>query len=349
MSYQQLKPRKRGKKWEVRWREGEARPAESFDSYAAALTFADQKRKDLRAGKPSPVAGQLFGSVVDLYIEKKEIPQRADTNAAYLSFIKCHIRPRWEKQPIARLVESPLEIRSWLENLPLAPKTKVHIRSIMYRLFDTAMLYKVIPQGRNPIEFVRLKSGKRSKVPKILTADQCRTIRKNLPAPYSIMLLVVQCFGLRASEMLALKWSDFDFAGGTVTISRGIVSGVLGDCKTEYSAKPLPMCEEVAKVLLCWREATQFAKDEDWVFASPFSAGQMPYAYTPIRERLPKGIGLHTFRHTYRSLLSKRGTPMGVQKDLLRQSDIRTTMNVYGGTLTEDMREAHTEVSRMVM
>jgi len=32
----------------------------------------------------------------------------------------------------------------------------------------------------------------------------------------------------------------------------------------------------------------------------------------------------------------------------MRHSDIRTTMNVYGDALTDDMREAHEKVVKMV-
>jgi integrase len=40
---------------------------------------------------------------------------------------------------------------------------------------------------------------------------------------------------------------------------------------------------------------------------------------------------------------------MGTQKDLLRHSDISTTMNVYGHALTPDMRLAHEDlVSKIV-
>ena len=38
------------------------------------------------------------------------------------------------------------------------------------------------------------------------------------------------------------------------------------------------------------------------------------------------------------------GTPVGVQQKLMRHSDIRTTMNIYGHAATEDMREAHNKI-----
>jgi integrase len=46
-------------------------------------------------------------------------------------------------------------------------------------------------------------------------------------------------------------------------------------------------------------------------------------------------------RHSYRSWLDAAGTPIAVQQKLMRHSDIRTTMNVYGDVVTDEMSQAH--------
>jgi len=43
------------------------------------------------------------------------------------------------------------------------------------------------------------------------------------------------------------------------------------------------------------------------------------------------------------------GTQVGVQQKLMRHSDIRTTMNIYGDADTEDMREAHNKIVGLAM
>lgn len=42
--------------------------------------------------------------------------------------------------------------------------------------------------------------------------------------------------------------------------------------------------------------------------------------------------------------LDSVGTPVGVQQRLMRHSDIRTTMNIYGDAVTPNMREAHDKI-----
>ncbi|HEX8837447.1 MAG TPA: hypothetical protein VF748_10965 [Candidatus Acidoferrum sp.] len=87
---------------------------------------------------------------------------------------------------------------------------------------------------------------------------------------------------------------------------RGIVDTVVSDVKTEYSRAGMPLDPALAEVLLNWQRVTTFDKPDDWVFASPFKAGTMPWQRWRVQQRqiapaaLRCGIGhigWHTFRH----------------------------------------------------
>lgn len=52
-------------------------------------------------------------------------------------------------------------------------------------------------------------------------------------------------------------------------------------------------------------------------------------------------------RHTYRSWLDSVGTSLAVQQKLMRHADIRTTMNVYGDVVTDEVRQAQGKVARL--
>ena len=56
-------------------------------------------------------------------------------------------------------------------------------------------------------------------------------------------------------------------------------------------------------------------------------------------------MGTHTFRHMYRSWLDAVGTPIAVQQKMMRHSDIRTTMNIYGDVVTDEMSTAGLKVA----
>ena len=55
-------------------------------------------------------------------------------------------------------------------------------------------------------------------------------------------------------------------------------------------------------------------------------------------------LGTHAFRHTYRSWLDAVGTSIAVQQKLMRHSDIRTTLNIYGDVVTDEMEQDHSKV-----
>jgi hypothetical protein len=95
-----------------------------------------------------------FGSVIARY-EKEEMPERHSTSCAYRSNIKVHIRPRWSDTPLNSV--KSMAVEDWLKRLPLAPKTRSHIRSLMHTLFECAQRWELTE--KNPIKLVRVKGG----------------------------------------------------------------------------------------------------------------------------------------------------------------------------------------------
>jgi integrase len=90
----------------------------------------------------------------------------------------------------------------------------------------------------------------------------------------------------------------------------------------------------------------EFSADSDFVFASPFMAGEKPYTpwnmqhnhLSPAAVKAGLGpIGWHTLRHTYRAWLGDNGEALTVQKELMRHASIQTTLNTYGGGMMDSI------------
>ena len=257
----------------------------------------------------------------------------------------------------------------------------------MHRLYEKAMLWEMVDLERNPMQLVEVKGiSKRRKKPLILTVDQYHCILSLLPQPYHTMVVVAQCLGLRAEEILALHWSDIDFNRRVVRVSRAVVHGRTKTVKTEYSEDELPLDPDFAGILLDWKIR---APESELVFpshitgrpfhASPDSTGLHPpcgmllgrlykvlgggWRLVSARNRetcspapgalacsrkLRAGRVAHV-RHAHRSWLDATGAPMGVQQKLMRHAQISTTMNVYGNALMDSKREANSRVARMAL
>jgi integrase len=111
----------------------------------------------------------------------------------------------------------------------------------------------------------------------VLTVEETQRLLSALSIKERTMVLMAVGTGLRRSELFALKWKDVDFAAKHLSVTRSIVSQVVGICKTEASQKPVPLHESLAQALLEWHKQSSYRKREDWVFASPHSNGKRPY------------------------------------------------------------------------
>ena len=135
-------------------------------------------------------------------------------------------------------------------------------------------------------------------------------------------------------------------------VQQGVVNGRIGKVKTEASQDEVPLDPSFAEALLRWKGD----RTSGLVFPSPKTGGCY---YSGMIQRLilkPKGaaigipgLGWHTFRHTYRSLLDDTGAPIGVQQKLMRHSNVATTMNVYGNATTKAKQQANSKVVQMVL
>jgi integrase len=60
-------------------------------------------------------------------------------------------------------------------------------------------------------------------------------------------------------------------------------------------------------------------------------------------------VSTHCMRHTFRSWLDAVGTAIAVQQKMMRHADIKTTMNVYGDVVTDEMAIASSKVTDLAL
>lgn len=292
--------------------------------------------------------------VVEQFRVEKMPRLRHSTQRVTELWIRKYLLAHWGSKPITDLHPRPVEL--WLESLPLAPKTRGHLRELLHRMVDYAMWLGAIPVGTNPISLVTVRgSSKRRKRPRSLTVEEFHTLSKHLGDPFRTMALVQLCLGLRVSELLALRWRDVDWMGSKINVEHGIVNQHLDSVKTEGSRKTMTLDPQLLALLSAWKQATEFREADDWLFPSPVKLGRLPYSYTGYWRALQTAaekaglgrIGTHSFRHTYRSWLDAVGAAITVQQRLMRHSDIQTTLNIYGDVVTDEMAQANAKVASL--
>ncbi len=346
---------KRRKTWNYLWYEGPTRRSkrigtkQEFPTKAAA--WQEVGRLATQAKPQTEVKVDTVRSVIHRY-EAERMPARDSTARVYRSFLKNHILPKWADTEIQAVQRRPVEL--WLRELPLSPKSKTHVRSLMHGLVEFAMWSGLLDISRNPISLVQ-NVGATRKVRKArsLTVEQFQALLKELHEPFATMALLCVCLGLRISEALALQWADVDWSGSRLSVKRGIVEQIVGDLKTQGSARTFHLTPELLDRLISCKQRSEFSELGDWIFASPIKLGRLPFSYSGIWRELERAsiaanvghLGTHSFRHTHRSWLDAVGTSVAVQQKMMRHSDIRTTMNIYGDVVTDEMEMAGMKVS----
>lgn len=346
---------KRRKTWNYLWYDGPTRRSkrigtkQDFPTKAAAWKAVER----LEVQQPKTENGDTVRSVIARY-EAERMPSRHSTARVYRSFLTNHILPEWGDKSISALQPRPVEL--WLRGLPLSPKSKTHVRSLMHGLVEFAMWSGLLDISRNPISLVQNKGATRkTRKARSLTTEQFHALLAELHEPFATLALLSVCLGLRISEALALKWADLDWLGSRLSVRRGIVEQVVGDVKTEGSARSFVLTVELLKRLRTWKQKSEFADSEDWIFASPIKLGRLPYSYTGVWRELVRAseaakighLGTHAFRHTHRAWLDAVGTSIAVQQKMMRHTDIRTTMNIYGDVVTDEMKTAGLKVAQL--
>jgi integrase len=307
------------------------------------------------ANEQTNVSVATIGDVISRY-KREELPRvRKCTAHAYESWLDLHIYPKWSEVRTDKF--NAYEFKLWLEGLTLSGKSRAEIKGMMGRLFRCAMLWGYAHKTENPMKLFRLWDVRRKSKPRILTVTEFQLLIANLEEPFRTMACLAQFQALRISELLALKWSDIDWFEKTVSIQRSLVLGDVNAPKTLASEAVRPLEDGEIEMLKAHRTRSEFTKDTDYIFASPHSGGDLPYHYTSVIWKLqlackaagiPK-IGTHTFRHTARAWAGELGIPLSVIKDMHRHENIATTMNVYGGTVPDALREAHKRLVDLVV
>jgi len=327
---------------------------------AIALKAARALRIDANSQTPLAESGPETIAELVAHYRLKELKEDSHsrksfpTRAAYRSYLDNWVLPRWGELKLDQI--KPVTVEQWLDGIKRAKATRAKIRNLMSALFSHAMRYEWT--DKNPIKLVR-QSAKRERIPDVLELAELQLLLTKLETRERTLVLLAAATGLRVSELLGIRWADVDFDTLELSVTRSIWHQKIGECKTEASAKPVPLDGYMAEDLLQWRKKSPYPMQEDWVFASPTMKGEQPYWPDNLMKRyikpvarangIYKNIGWHTFRHTFGTLLKANGEDVKTVQELLRHANSRITLDVYTQAVGSNKRAAQSKVVRMMI
>lgn len=248
----------------------------------------------------------------------------------------------------------------------LSGKTVMQYHRIIHKSLSTAYKMQIIP--KNPAEFVEVPRVKKYKanVYDIKEVRQLLASVKNtrLEVPVNLALGL----GLRAGEILGLRWSDIDFNKGIVNIVQTAVRGEKGgnvifkEPKSENSVRTLTAPTDLLKILkehkikqkeLQLQSYGAFNNEYDLVFTQitgkPMSSASFSRMFRDFlkRKNLPL-IRFHDLRHTNATLMLASGTSAKVASSRLGHSSIGITMDLYTHVLQELEQDAAEKLNDVI-
>jgi integrase len=315
----------------------------------------DARHEADRLGLPvkindSPLPGRIhFDFLAEHYLKAdfgvdSVRPKSANTISHVEHIVRAYLVPRFGNE-IAEDIK-PFDIQRWLkslhENNGLAWTTIAKMRGVMHRIYKIGVLHEHV--AKNPTQYVETRSKTDYKAV-VITPAQTLAILKALTSPlHFTLVLTCAATALRASEMLALRWSDLLWNEGRICISKRWAMGKDGETKTEASDGHVPLHPILAAHLRSWREQSPYAKDGDFVFPSLKARGRVPLSASifvadylrPAAKKAGAQIedgqrfGLHNLRHSLSNwLVNKAKVEPKTVQGILRHAKIQTTLDLY--------------------
>ena len=277
-------------------------------------------------------------------------------------------------------------------------------RNVLSSVLRTAAEWEII--DRNPLDKVRPQAEDTADKLKFFTPEQAATFLEYIEKPYTVqtkghkrkddtgkeytvgnyssnkeipeqirVLFILAIYaGLRKGELLALEWSDIDFQGDTISVTKAVsvVAGkqITKAPKTKNSRRVVSIphfltqrLRELKAARTRYRlELGDYWKGAEWVFiqdngkqmsySTPYSAFQDTITRyntgRPVADHLPV-IPFHGLRHTSATLLIAGKQDVRTVSSRLGHAQASTTMNIYAHALQETDRKAATALENMLV
>lgn len=221
-----------------------------------------------------------------------------------------------------------------------------HVITILRQSFNKAVQLGF--RSDNPALFLEYQRSASQRVTALNDIEVAQLLKYVGRSFYGSAFLFLLSSGLRAGELIELRYSDFDVKNSIFTVSRSNYRGHITTTKTIAGERVIPLNSALVRLIDCKRS------DNGLVFTNT-AGGPIDYGcFLKAWHRLQvicgyqTRYGLHAFRHTFATRLLRLGVDPKTISELLGHSDVRVTLNVYCDGDLGLKRSAMTALSEVV-
>ena len=182
----------------------------------------------------------------------------------------------------------------------LKKSTVTTLLTLSRQMFGWLVANEVL--ANNPADHVK-PTGAKSEPSTAFTTGAMLAIRRAIVGNDFELAFVLTLYGLRRSEVLGLRWSDYDSGGGTLAIQRsrtqaGSKGSAVGAPKTERGRRQLPIDRETADLFAALRR----------VQAGVYGISQAKDGFIVVNE-IGMPLRPEAYSDAWRSALHEAGLP----------------------------------------
>ena len=158
--------------------------------------------------------------------------------------------------------------------------------------------------------------------------------------------------GLRIGELIALQWSDIDFAKGTLTVSKSCHDGknglIIDEPKTATSRRTIPLPKQLMPLVKMLKKRS----DSDFVVSShgkPVSVRSYQRSFELLLKKLKiPHKGFHSLRHTFATRAIECGMDVKTLSEILGHKNPTVTLNRYAHSLMEHKADMMNRLGKLL-
>ena len=310
-----------------------ANPQQAQSGMARACAAPDKKEQGVKFTEWSETWLELY---------KKPIVYHNTFVITYLNVVRNHLQPFFGGMELQEI--DPAKVREFFAGKTNFSESMIKkMKMCLSAIFEGAMENRLC--DRNPAKNVICVSEKRRDERKTYTEEQAKRVKElawYLPPEIVLMLET----GLRKGEMLGLTWEDIDRESKTIHVRRSIADeigrGIVERPPKWNSTREIPVSDELLGLLAKQPRVGRF------VFGKKNGSGpQSPILWARklnrFMERLPEDIPrltAHELRHTYGTLLRRRGADIYSIQKVMGHRDVRMTSEIYVHNELDVLRQA---------
>jgi len=296
----------------------------------------------------APEQTMTFGQFAAKWETEILVHYRASTKRFYKETLSRWILPYFKDWKLSDM-KTP-ELQMFINKFADYSRSVIkHIRATLSVVMRTGVDWEYVE--RNPVVGVKLPPGKPVKRAPVLPLEKLGELIARLPEPYRAMA-VLGTMGMRESEILGLRWDDFDMEKLVIRVRRSQYRGQINPTKSEGSERELPFGEIVSDGLSRLRASGMGGKE--YLFVTPrgtlfrsSDVGKKAFRTAARDLGLPE-LTWRSFRRSVETLLHTEGVPMKIQQQILEHTKVATTL-LYAEPGMDKRRQALGKIQTLLL